>query len=189
MVRRNAQPLYDYIQETFGVDPLVDFKKDNLFTALMQKESFWHEYAAQHNRKLPSDWMEQLRKREKLFIEPMPGMLELIAELKAKGFIIALLTDTTRVRSDFYRSRGFYQPFEPAILSCDYDLRKPDPRLFEILLAKLKLPAGECVFIDNREINVSGAWRIGLPAILFQSFSELIQDLKPYAGSLPILQK
>jgi len=173
IAKRNPQPLFELIQTTLE----EDFKGDELFWALLQEEDFWHAYAAKNQKNLPFDWMEQLEEMAKLLIEPTPGMDELIAMLKAEGYLIALLSNTTKTRSSFYRSRGHYDPFELTILSCEVDVSKPDHQIYRILLEQLDLLPEECIFIDDREVNVKAARELGISAIHFSSVADLIPHL------------
>jgi len=178
----DSQLIIDYIHDTLATNAASDFAGDKLFSAISQGEDFWHAYAHAHDRELPLGWLLGLDRRVKEFIHPVPGTDKLISELKAQGYIVALLSNTTKIRSDFYLREGLYRPFDPIILSWEVNVRKPDPKIYEILLDTLKLPAKDVIFIDNREENVLGARKVGINAILFKSEPQLRQDLY---GKLP----
>ncbi|MBS0629127.1 MAG: HAD family phosphatase [Verrucomicrobia bacterium] len=176
----DPKPIIDYIEQTLGTNAAIDFQGDKLYSALVQGEDFWHSYAHAHDKELPQGWMGGLNKRVKQFVHLTPGIDEIISELKSRGIRVALLTNTTKLRSDFYYREGFYRPFDPVILSWQYNVRKPDPKIYEILLERLDLPAKECIFIDNREENVVGAKKLGIHTILFQSAPQLRRELERY---------
>ena len=49
--------------------------------------------------------------------------------------------------------------FDGIFVSSDYKMLKPDEKIYRTFLAKYGLNAGECLFIDDRKENVSGAER------------------------------
>ena len=75
------------------------------------------------------------------------------------------------------RDFGFYEPFEPCLLSCEMGLRKPDPKVYELLLKTMDLPANEIVFIDDKADNVEAAKTTGIDAIVFESLEQLKDEL------------
>lgn len=174
----DPQPILQYIHDTLGTNAAVDFEGDKLFSALIQGEDFWQSYAQAHKQSLPVGWMGGLERRVKHFVQPVPGTQQIISELKARGYIVALLSNTTKIRSEFYRREGFYRPFDPIILSWQINVRKPDPKIYEILLETLKLPAQDVIFIDDREVNVAEARKLGIHAIVFQSAPQLRRELE-----------
>jgi putative hydrolase of the HAD superfamily len=55
--------------------------------------------------------------------------------------------------------------FDPVIISGDVGLRKPDPRIFQLVLDRLGLPADRVAFVDDVAPNVAGAAELGIRAI------------------------
>jgi putative hydrolase of the HAD superfamily len=53
------------------------------------------------------------------------------------------------------------------IISAEVGLRKPDPRIFQLALERLKAAPAEAVFIDDFGINLQAARAAGLHAIKF----------------------
>ncbi|MGL5811263.1 MAG: HAD family hydrolase [Nocardioides sp.] len=43
---------------------------------------------------------------------------------------------------------------------------KPDPRLYEVMSARLGVPFAAMVFVDDQASNVRGAERLGIPTVL-----------------------
>lgn len=174
---RDRKLVTDYIHATLGTDAAKDFEKDKLYVAISQGQEFWENYAKQHDATLPEEWMVGLKETVGQFVRYTPGMEELISELKSQGYRIALLSTTTEVRSDYFRKLGFYKPFDPIVLSWEVGVRKPEPKIYEVMLEKLQLPAKDCIFIDNRAENVAGANKLGIHGILFKSTPQLRKEL------------
>ncbi|MGI9422165.1 MAG: HAD-IA family hydrolase, partial [Hyphomicrobiaceae bacterium] len=54
---------------------------------------------------------------------------------------------------------------------------KPDPEIFERLLARNNLQPESCIFIDDSPKNVAGARGLGIDAVLFTDPPALHRDL------------
>ncbi|MDO9546097.1 MAG: HAD family phosphatase [Pelolinea sp.] len=67
--------------------------------------------------------------------------------------------------------------FDHIIASCDVKLIKPDPAIYTLALERLGYEAEECVFIDDREVNVKAAQELGITGIVFQGKSQTMSDL------------
>ncbi|MEU3910330.1 HAD-IA family hydrolase [Streptomyces sp. NPDC029721] len=63
---------------------------------------------------------------------------------------------------------GFDLPgaFDAVVLSADVGVRKPDPAIFQIVLDRLGASADECLFIDDSEMNLEAAARLGFTPLL-----------------------
>ena len=57
-------------------------------------------------------------------------------------------------------------------------IKKPDPRIFQILLIRNNLQAVECIFIDDVEKNILAARSLGMTAIHCQSPEQTKIDLQ-----------
>ena len=58
--------------------------------------------------------------------------------------------------------------FDAVVISCEVGLFKPDPRIYELCLERLVLPAAGTLFVDDRADNVEGAARVGLRTLQFE---------------------
>jgi len=63
------------------------------------------------------------------------------------------------------------------ILSCDVEIRKPNLKIYKLLLSKLKIPAKNCLFIDNQKWNIEPAKKLGFQTILFKNNKQLFEQL------------
>ena len=73
---------------------------------------------------------------------------------------------------------AFLELFDAIILSGEVKVAKPDPRIYALLLDKIKRPAEECLFIDDSEMNVAAARRLGFRTIRFESPGQLESELR-----------
>ena len=68
--------------------------------------------------------------------------------------------------------------YERFFLSYEMKLLKPDPEFYRHVLETLAVPAGECVFIDDRVENVESARSVGITSFRFISVDRLERDLE-----------
>ncbi|HBR32408.1 MAG TPA: hypothetical protein DD733_10025 [Clostridiales bacterium] len=63
--------------------------------------------------------------------------------------------------------------FDVKIISGDVHIKKPNIKIFEITLKKLKSSVEDCIFIDNCVENLKTARSLGMDTILFNRDSEV----------------
>jgi putative hydrolase of the HAD superfamily len=100
-------------------------------------------------------------------------MRELIAETRARGFRVALLSNerlSLRARLEHWDLASL---FDYIVISAEVGMRKPDPAIYRRAAEGLALPAETCVFIDDREGNVLAAREVGMHALRFESIEQL----------------
>jgi len=110
---------------------------------------------------------------------PLQGTVDLLLPLQQAGFALHGLSNWSREKFDAVRTKyPFFELFETILLSGDVQLIKPDPRIFEALLARIGRSAGECVFIDDSEENIATAASLGFETIRFESPDQLRRALQ-----------
>lgn len=143
-----------------------------------KEQDFWLAYAYSKNIKLPDNWQEQLDKAKLQAIKVIPGMIELVLDLKKHGYQTALLSNTSKNQADIKRKLGYYNLFNPVLLSYEIGVRKPNPEAYKILLSKLQVPAEAVLFIDNQLKNVEAAKSLGIEGIVFVDRDQLVPELR-----------
>jgi len=110
----------------------------------------------------------------------IPRMETLVKNLKKKGYIVGSLTNIMGVHHKMRLEIGAYNHFHFNICSCEVGLRKPDKRIYTLLLKRLKLPPKEIVFIDDYEVCLKPARKLGIKTIRFKNYKRLIRNLKKF---------
>ena len=104
--------------------------------------------------------------------EPMPGVQEMLAELRARGVrtgVVSNLSWTGEALVDRLRRLLPEHTFEFVIASSDYGVRKPDPLIFRAALARAGLPPEEVWFCgDQIEADVFGAQGVGIFPVWYE---------------------
>ena len=101
----------------------------------------------------------------------MPGMAELVRELQAAGTDIVLFSDTSPLHMTEFRRRFEIARLLPdGVYSFVVGARKPDPAMFAALEADYGKPS---LYVDDRELCLSGAKAFGWPVCRFESVKQL----------------
>ena len=126
-----------------------------------------------------ADAIELYRSRWKeMLTDEVPGMRELLLELKSKNYEIYGLTNWSMETFPEARKHfGILQMIDRYVVSAEEHLIKPDPRLFQILLDRYQLKAEDCIFVDDNPDNVAAACRMGMHGIHFIGADDLRQKL------------
>jgi epoxide hydrolase-like predicted phosphatase len=93
-----------------------------------------------------------------------PAMLELVREVREQC-ATALLTNN--VREAGWRTGFPFELFDVVVDSSEVGVRKPDPAIYQALLARLGRPAHEVAFVDDFTENLPPAAALGLSTIAF----------------------
>jgi FMN phosphatase YigB (HAD superfamily) len=67
--------------------------------------------------------------------------------------------------------------FKDGIVSYQVGVRKPDIKIFKMLVDKHNLVAEECLFIDDNKKNLGGAEALGMKTLHFTDLEQLKEDL------------
>lgn len=172
----------DDIQKELGLsneqsEKLFEHYIPLLGTGKITEQALWDEIARKFGtRKVSVD--EHLFTRSFVTtLQKMPGMYELVDELKAKGTIVMLLTNVSPQFAEVLRQKGHYDPFEHRVLSYEVGYWKPDPEIYQLALKKLHVKPEEAVFIDDQEKNIIAAQKLGIHGIVFKSTAQLKKEL------------
>jgi glucose-1-phosphatase len=66
--------------------------------------------------------------------------------------------------------------------SSDYSARKPDPVVFERVLARYGRQASDAFFVDDMAVNVAGAASVGITAHLYRSPAALLAAIEQFGA-------
>jgi len=104
------------------------------------------------------------------FLERNPEMIELMRDLKGRGLRMALLTNNVREWEPRWRPMlpELDEIFEVVVDSGFVGMRKPEHGIYELTLERLGgVPASECLFVDDMEVNCDAARELGMTAVQF----------------------
>jgi putative hydrolase of the HAD superfamily len=112
-------------------------------------------------------------------LEPNPAMIELMRELKASGYRMAMLTNNVQEWEPLWRPMlPVDEIFETVVDSGFVGCRKPESKIYEITLDRLGLQAESCLFVDDVLVNCEGAEKAGMTAVHFQDNEQAIAGVR-----------
>lgn len=104
-------------------------------------------------------------------------IIDLIKKLKEKYKVIAL-TNAQQLHFESHNEKGLLDLFDSSFASFQLKIKKPDRKIFEYVLNKLKVDFGEAVLIDDNIKNIEIANSLRIKTIQFKDYEQLIEDLK-----------
>lgn len=110
---------------------------------------------------------------------PVPGMGQLIQELKDSGYGIYLLSNASRDIYQYFHRLPAAGCFDGMLVSADWLLSKPQHEIYEKLYERFSLTPDECFFVDDRIDNVEVARLTGMHATTFRgNLSRLRREMQ-----------
>jgi len=111
--------------------------------------------------------LSEINRRESLWRTAAPGAEQVLAELKRRGYVVGVISNSDGRIETLLRDAGLLEPLSVIIDSHVVGVEKPDPRIFEIALEGTGIGPQEAVYVgDLYSLDVVGARRAGLEAIL-----------------------
>ena len=112
-------------------------------------------------------------------IELLPHAVEWTASLKEKGYHLYIISNYGEYTLEQTKEKmDFLKYMDGAIFSYQYQIIKPDARIYEQLLKNYDLKAQECVFIDDKAENVEAAKAVGYQGIVFTTYEAVTKELE-----------
>jgi putative hydrolase of the HAD superfamily len=111
--------------------------------------------------------------------QPFPDVLEFARALTDAGkYLMGTLNNESR-ELNYYRIEkfGLRMIFRLFVSSCFVGFRKPERDIYRLALEITQVPAEQCCFIDDRELNLECAAKLGMHAIQMQQVGQLRADL------------
>jgi len=111
--------------------------------------------------------------------QPLPGTLDLARRLAASGkYLMATINNESRevnlYRIETYNLREIFSFF---VSSCYVGLRKPEKDIYRMALEISQRKPEECVFLDDRSLNLECALHLGMRTIQVQNAAQVGEEL------------
>ncbi|MFZ0961269.1 MAG: HAD family phosphatase [Terriglobia bacterium] len=112
--------------------------------------------------------------------EALPDSLALIGRLAQtrKVFMATLNNESRELNLHRIEKFGLRRYFSVFFSSCYLGVTKPHPQIYRLALDLSQRQPQECVFIDDRSLNLECARRLGLHTIQFVNAGQLESDLR-----------
>ena len=104
--------------------------------------------------------------------------MSIILEGLKRSHELCLLSNTNQCHYDFIQqSFDVERNFDNVVLSYEVGHAKPAREIYRAVVEQVGVPASQCLFVDDLEINVKAALDFGMNAILFTDPEKLRLDL------------
>jgi putative hydrolase of the HAD superfamily len=117
--------------------------------------------------------------------EPRPQMIEALrrihARLKTGCITNNLPPDASPSLSSIYRAEVIAL-FHHVIESAKIGLRKPDPRIYAMMVKALRVDPARCIYLDDLGINLKPARSMGMTTIKVTDPDAAIAELEGHVG-------
>jgi putative hydrolase of the HAD superfamily len=118
-------------------------------------------------------------------LTPIPETIELLYRLKARGYPLYCLSNMHIASIEHLeREQKFFEVFTGKVISCRLKLCKPEAAIYEEALKVNRLEAKDTVFIDDVDVNIKAAAKVGLHTIQFQNAAQCERGLRALGISL-----
>lgn len=113
-------------------------------------------------------------------LHPNEPMLQLMRELRGRGYLLAILTNNVREWEARWRAKlPLDEIFNLIVDSAWVGMRKPEPGIYKLTLERLGgVNPDQSLFIDDNELNVQTARDLGMHAVHFQSNEQAIPEIR-----------
>lgn len=125
------------------------------------------------------EMMERMAETSK----PRPKMVEAIRRIRNQGLLVAALTNNWAPEGEAESATNPLLPlFNVFVESSVEGLRKPDPRIYELVLERLDVKPQEAVFLDDIGANLKPARAMGIRTIKVETPEAALEELTHMLG-------
>jgi HAD superfamily hydrolase (TIGR01509 family) len=111
-------------------------------------------------------------------LRPLPKMLELVRNLKEKGYPVGVVSNVLPMTAQLIQKNGGYDEFDFLTLSYEAGARKPDIKIYEAAMENLKgISANEVLFLDDRKACTDAADNLGMNTIQVTNHDEAVNEV------------
>ena len=112
-------------------------------------------------------------------LDPNQPMVDLMGDIKRRGYRMALLTNNVREWEPLWRSLlPVDKIFELIVDSAFVGMRKPEQEIYDLTLERLGVPARSCLFVDDVELNCDAALELGMTVVHFRDNGQAIAEIE-----------
>jgi len=166
-----------WLGRVYGLD--VDVQKmQDVFRKMWRGQMSDDEFMDEIRRRFPDtpivdkgDFMQHMQHFNRS--EPVYALAE---RLRQHGLKTGVLSNVFSIGVQALRAGGFYNGFDPVLLSCEVGYAKPDPEFYQMAIDRLGVQPEEIIFIDDQQYCIDPAQEMGMHVILARSPEQIVHD-------------
>jgi putative hydrolase of the HAD superfamily len=150
---------------------------EKLLNGKVSTDEFWARFSRRYGRKVEEELFG------KFFHSSIDqAVMDLIKQLKGSSRVVCG-TNTIDPHYDYHLSRGHYDIFDAVFASNKIGLSKPNPEFYRYILENEGVRPENAFFVDDTEVNVLSAERMGISATLFTDPKSLSLQIENHRRS------
>lgn len=115
---------------------------------------------------------------QEIMTQEMPGMRELLLQLKSEGYKLYGLTNWCSKVYDTIHQFEIFQLLDGYIISSEEKVIKPEAAIYQRLFDKFNIKPEESIFTDDRVENIEGGKSVGMDGIVFVDAKQYEAELR-----------
>jgi putative hydrolase of the HAD superfamily len=163
------------IWERDGAHPLFELETGRMSEAAFLG-ALGDELTAQLGREVE---MHGFGERYFAHLHPNEPMIDYMRQLRDRGYKLAICTNNVREWEQRWRAMlPVDEIFSVVVDSAFVGARKPEPRIYELTLERLAVPASAALMIDDIELNCEAASQLGMRSVWFRGTEQAIEEIE-----------
>ena len=140
---------------------------------------YWQKFLSEAGLPADQEKVEELNQWDiRMWTTQNPAMIDWQLAIKQRGLQTAILSNMGEaVLVSVEREFDWIRRFDLLVWSCEVGVVKPHPAIYRHMLAELKTPPEDTLFIDDKLPNIEAARALNIQAIQFSSVERLREDL------------
>ncbi len=110
--------------------------------------------------------------------QPSQAVYDCAAKLRRAGIQTGILSNVFHMNARELRKQGWYNNFDPVILSCEAGYAKPDPEIYELAIKKAGVFADEILLVDDQDKCLDKAKEFGFHTIRAVEPDQIVHDIE-----------
>lgn len=164
ILKQTGDDFVPYVQQTFP-----NLKPEEIYKPWLKADigeipslQIWEEIGFRGDlEKIEKDYLDTIKLNG--------GFLDFISTAKKK-YKLAVISNDSSGWSKYIREKfDINKYFDVISISGDLKIQKPDERIFNLTIDKLKVKAEDCLYIDDREGNLKTAEKLGMKTVMLNS--------------------
>jgi putative hydrolase of the HAD superfamily len=103
----------------------------------------------------------------------LDGTSDMLDELAASGYRLGVISNSDGRIMELFREVGILHHFEIVVDSGHVGVEKPEPEIFRIACDQMNVEPADALYIgDIYEIDIVGAWRAGMQAVMIDPLDQ-----------------
>jgi epoxide hydrolase-like predicted phosphatase len=166
------------IADLYGVDPAT-LDISNMHYMLRRgrgdEDTFFEELNNRYGKQVTKEMFVEKAQAE---FEPTKEVYELAEAMRTHGIRTGILSNIFAMNARVLRKQGWYDGFDPIILSCEEGCAKPEDEFYGIAIERVGVKPEEILFIDDQDKCMPPAKAAGMHTLIATSPEQVIGDAK-----------